>query len=190
MDSLSTNQPAEIASVVAVATHTEPAEGNPLLRLDPGLVIWTWVIFFTLLFLLGKFAWRPILKALGEREKTIKEALDNTEKTRKLLEEANASRAAVLEEAEKKALEIVNQSREAAQDVAMEINKKALHESERVIDQAKKAIQAEKERAVAELRKETALLAVSIASKLIGTNLDDSKNRELTDRFIQEAVKS
>jgi F-type H+-transporting ATPase subunit b len=160
--------------------------GNPLLRLDPGMAIWTWIVFFIFLFILGKFAWKPILKSLDEREKKIKKSLDDAEKARIALEEASQKQQEIINQGEKEAMGIVQKARDSSQQVAVQIQNKAKQEAEEIIEKAKKDITQQKEQAVNELRREAAGLAISAASKLIETNLDDDKNRKLVDAYIKE----
>lgn len=172
-----------------VNANTEhSSEGNPLLRLDPGMAIWTWIVFFILLFLLGKFAWRPILKSLDEREEKIKKSLDDADKATLALEEATERQNRIIEKAEKEAMAIVGKSREVAQNVASEIEEKSKVEAQRMVESAKNAISAEKEQAIAELRKDAAEIVIQASSKLIAKNLDDEKNRELVNGYINEVV--
>lgn len=161
---------------------------NPLLTLDPGMAIWTWIVFFLVLFVLYKFAWRPILSMLDEREAKIRKSLADAEEARRLLEETIGKQKDILGRAHDEAIAIVQKARESAQNVAMEIEKKAAHEAEHMIDGAKNAIQNERDRAITELRKEAAVLAVSVASKLIQANLDDERNRKLVDGYISEVT--
>ena len=171
-------------------THAEVASAgggqNPLLRLDPGMAIWTWIVFFLVLFVLYRFAWKPILRLLEEREARIRKSLEDAEEARRLLEETINRQKDVLEQAHGEAIDIIQKARESAQNVAMEIEKRAMHEAERTIEGAKNAIENERERAVKELRKEAASLAVTAAGRLIRENLDDERNRKLVDAYIRE----
>ena len=173
-------------------THAEVAQEaggqNPLLKLDPGMAIWTWVVFFMVLFVLYKFAWKPILGILDEREAKIKKSLEDAEEARRLLDETVNKQKDILEQAHGEAINIIQKARESAQNVAMEIEKRALQESEHLIESAKTAIGIERERAIKELRQEAANLAVDAAGRLIQANLDDERNRRLVDDYIKEVT--
>ncbi|OGS37541.1 MAG: ATP synthase F0 subunit B [Elusimicrobia bacterium RIFOXYB2_FULL_49_7] len=150
------------------------------------MALWTWIVFIAVLLLLRKFAWKPILSALDEREKKIKQSLEDAAEAKRVLDETISQQKDILGKAQEEAIQMVQRSRETAQNVAMEIEKKAMHEAERMIEGARNAIQGEKARAVAELRKEAATLAVMVAGKLISENLDDERNQKLSERYIHE----
>ncbi|MBL8028762.1 MAG: F0F1 ATP synthase subunit B [Fibrobacteres bacterium] len=179
-----------------ITTHAEvqvhpKADGggtNPLLRLDPGMVIWTWVVFGLLLVILGRFAWRPLLKMLEEREQKIKNAMDEVEKAKIVLSEAQEKAEKIIAEADEKSIDIINRSRESAQTVAMDVNKRALEESEKIIETGRRMIETETEKASNHLRRQTASIAVAVAEKLIREKLDDKKNYELTEKYIEEII--
>jgi len=173
---------------VQVPSHEAKPEGNPLMRIDPGMVIWTWIVFISLLLLLGKFAWKPILKTLDEREKRIKKALEDADAARIALEEATRKQNQIIGLAEEEAITIVQRARESASNFAMDLKNKAMHDAEQVHEQAKRAIESEKERAIAELRKEAVEITIAAASKLVAANLDDAKNRDLVKKYIQEVT--
>jgi F-type H+-transporting ATPase subunit b len=168
--------------------HVEAGGGNPLLRLDPGMVIWTWMVFILLLIILSKFAWRPLMKMLDDREKNVRKALDDIDLAKVTMIDAEKGASRIMAEVEEKSIDIINRARESAQTLAMEINTRALEESEKIIANTKLVINAEREKAVASLRRETATLAVAVAEKLIRTNLDDDKNTALTEKYIEEMV--
>jgi F-type H+-transporting ATPase subunit b len=179
----------------APATHAEVQEpahkeesGNPLMRIDPGMVIWTWIVFFVLLALLGKFAWKPILKMLDEREKRIKKALEDAEAARLALEDAIRKQNQIIGKAEEESVTIIQRARESASNFAMDLKNKAMHDSEKLIEQAKRAIDSEKQKAIADLRVEAAEIAISAASKLVQANLDSERNRELVKEYIKQAI--
>jgi len=181
----------ETLTTTTAEVQVHPKDGggtNPLLRLDPGMVIWTWVVFGLLLVILGRFAWRPLMKMLEEREQKIKNAMDEVEKAKIVLAEAEKKAERIIAEADEKSVDIINRSRESAQSLAMEINRKSLEESEKIIETGRKMILAETEKASNHLRKETASIAVAAAEKLIREKLDDKKNYELTEKYIEEII--
>ena len=79
-------EPEQTTATVQAEHGSGGGGGNALLSLDPGVLIWTWVTFFILLFILYKFAWKPILGGLAAREKKIRESLENAEKIKQELE--------------------------------------------------------------------------------------------------------
>jgi F-type H+-transporting ATPase subunit b len=153
-------------------------QGNPLLTLDPGMVIWTWVIFFVFLFVLRRYAWKPILDSLDERETSIKKAVDDAEAARLSIEAASEEQRKLIDEGNRKASDIISEARDAAAQSAEETRKRAREESEELIADAQIQINQEMATAVSELMSEAGNLSIMVASKLLGTDLDDDQNRE------------
>ena len=164
------------------------ASGSEVNLMDPSkpMVIWTWVTFLILLGILHKFAWNPILNALDKREKNIRDSVDNAEKIRKELEEIEGKREGLIKEADDKAKEIISTARKTAVEAAKVIEQKAKEEAKILLENANKDIRAAQEKAASTLRKQSADLAISLASKLISENLDTEKNKALTERLIKE----
>jgi len=150
------------------------------------MMILTWVTFFSLLAILYRFAWKPILAGLEEREDRIRQAVDNTQKIQEELAKINMSRQQILSEADEKAKEIVAQSRKAAIEAAKIIEHKTKEDVQILLENAQFEINAAKEKAEAELREESARIAVALAGKIIQENLDTPKNRQFVDRLIKE----
>lgn len=173
----------------APAAHTEVASGSPdlgslIFRIDPGMAIWTWVFFGLLLVLLWKFAWKPILKVLDDREKHIQESLGNAEKAKLELERVTIQQKLFIHEAEKQAVEIVQQARVEAAAKAEEILVKAVAEAKTLSETVHADVQREKEAALREIRAETINLALLAASKVLEERLDGEAQRKTAERFI------
>lgn len=160
--------------------------------LDPheGLIIWTIITFLVVLFVLKKFAWPQLLAALDEREKRISDALAAAEQARQGAEEVLREHRQKLAAADEEARQVVAEARAAAADVRQRIVSQAREEAERVVSQARTSIESEKRAATAELRRETANLAVQAAGVLIDANLDDERNRGLVDDLIAKIPES
>lgn len=165
----------------AVAAH-EPGILTP----DVTMVILTWVSFLLLLTILHKFAWKPILKALDDRENNIRSAVENAEKIKAELKAINDQRDKILNEAYTKAKEAVDQSRQAAIEAAKVIERKAKEEAHILLENARAEIKAEKEQAQNELKKEVTHWTIQLASKLVEENLDNEKNRKLVVQHLKE----
>ena len=155
-------------------------------RIDSGMVIWTWVCFLLLLIILGKYAWKPILKKLDERENFIKDSIEDAEKAIKALEETNEKSQKILAEAQLQAKEINQKARETANQLAENIEKRAKEEASKILIDARKTIEQEKNTALKLLKTETADLSLQIVQKLLRENIDSQKNRELIEKFIEE----
>ena len=156
-----------------------------------GLFFWQTLLFVALLLLLKKFAWKPILDAVNERETSIKDSLSAAEKARddmeavqadnkRILKEARAERDALLAEAKTASIKIVNQAKEDAKAAA-----------DKITAQAQETIQNEKIAAINELKGQVAFLSIDIAEKVLQTELKDKATQEqLVAQLVSEiAVK-
>ena len=153
-----------------------------------GLFVWQTLLFVGLLFLLRKFAWKPILESVNERETSIKDALRSAEKAKeemqavqadnkRILQEARAEKEALLADAKKTASDMVNQAKESAQT-----------EADKIMQQAQQAIQAEKEDALKSLKTQVAGLSLDIAQKVLQDELtDDKKQTALVEKLLKDA---
>jgi len=161
-----------------------------LLTVNPGLIIWTIVIFVLVLLVLKKYAWKPLLNALHNREDSIKNALDNAEKLNqeaKVLMEQNQKN---LEEASRNAMKIINDARELGKKERDEIINKANDETRKMVDRAKQDIQNEKESALEQMRDEIADLVIKTAEKVIDENLDEQKQKKILDEYLTKVNKN
>ena len=153
-----------------------------------GLFFWQLLIFIFLVLLLKKFAWKPILDTVNERESSIKNAMSEAEKARnemasiqesnqKVLKEARAEREALLKEARATSAEMVALAKTNAQT-----------EANKIIAQAQEAIKNEKRTAVNELKNQVAQISLGIAEKIIETELDNKdKQAQLVDKLLKDA---
>ncbi len=148
------------------------------------MAIISWVCFLTLLLVGGKVAWKPILANLDAREKRISDSLENADRIEKQLAEAEESRKNLISDAEASAKKIITEAKDTASKIAKEINDTAKAEAQSLRENALKDIENARAKAVSSLRDESAELAVTLAGKLIGENLDSEKSRVLTDKII------
>ena len=155
-----------------------------LLKIDPGLMIWTIVTFVVLLTILRLVAWKPLLAMLDEREKRIQDALGQAEKAREEAEKSVEENRRMMAKAEADAAEAIARGREAAERVAQEVRQRAETESRQMLEQARRSIQQEKEQAIQELRNQVADLAILAAEKILEENLDEARNRKIVEDFI------
>ena len=159
---------------------------NPLVQLDPGLFIWTILVFLVLLTLLAKFAWKPLLQALETRQNTITKALDDAQKAKVELERLNQESAAIIRTARVEADSIITSSRADAERLKVELRDKAKAEADGIVKNAERQIQLETARALQQIRHEAADLGVAIASKLIQRNLTREDNEKLIDEALKQ----
>jgi F-type H+-transporting ATPase subunit b len=146
----------------------------------------TYVTFAITAFVLYKVAWKPILAALDKREETLRKSLDEAEKLRAELANIEQTRASIVQEAEKQSRQIIDKGRQAAVDAAHAIEAKAREESQILLENARREIRAESDKAMASLRRESAELAIGISRKILEDNLDEARSRALADRMIHQ----
>lgn len=158
---------------------------NPLVQPDPGLFIWTILTFLALLFLLARFAWKPLLEALDSRQQGIRKALDDAQQAKQELERLEQESTQILRKARAEAEAIITQSRADADRLREEMRQKAKVEAEGIMRNAERQIQLETGRALQQIRSEAVDLSVMIASKIIQRNISKEDN----ERLIQDALK-
>ena len=157
---------------------------NPLVQPDPGLYIWTIIVFLVLLFLLMKFAWKPLLAMLDKREENIRQALVNAEKARNELANVKKDTEKLLNEARTESQAIVAAGKKNAGRMQEEIVEKAQSKSDALLADAKKQIELEKDRAITDVRAEVVNLSMQVAEKLIKKNLSKEDNLKLINESL------
>jgi F-type H+-transporting ATPase subunit b len=159
---------------------------NPLVQPDPGLYIWTILTFLVLLGLLAKFAWRPLLAALEQRQEAIRKSLDDVRQAKQELEKVHAESAKLLAQARAEADSIVSATRSDVNQFREEMRQKARTEAEGIVKNAERQIEQETARALQQIRHEAVDISVSIASKLLQRNVSKDDNaRLIEDTFKQ-----
>ena len=154
---------------------------------DFGLIFWTLVTFLLLVFLLSKFAWKPILKMVDDREASIEDALKAAERARDEMKSLQSDNEAVLKEARQERERILKEAREMKNKIVSDAKDIAIAEGEKAIASAKAAIVAEKASAIAELKNQAAALSIEIAEKVLGKELSvENKQAEMISKMIDE----
>jgi F-type H+-transporting ATPase subunit b len=152
-----------------------------------GLVFWMLVSFLIVLFILGKFAWKPILKALKERETSIEDALRSADKAREAMETLKADNEKLLNEARAERERMLREARDTKDAIINEAKGKATTEANRLLQMAREAINNEKQAAITELKNQVATLSIEIAEKILREQLKDSaKQKELAEKYLKE----
>lgn len=153
--------------------------------INPGLIIWTLVVFGILLVLLWRFAFPAIVKSVEERERKIEKQLQDAERAnaeaQRLLEEHKKQIAAARNEAQ----EILSKAKTVSQKERETLLAKAREEYDALLNRARKDIDAEKEKAILALRREAVELSIAAASRVIEANLDTEANRKLVSDFLE-----
>ena len=151
-----------------------------------GNALWTLVIFLIVVFVLGKFAWGPVLSLLQEREKFIHDSLSQAKHDREQAQAQLKEYTAQLQAARNEAAGLVADARRVAERLRTELRDKAKAEADTLIKNAERQIQLETARAVQQIRHEAVDLSVAIASKLIGRNLTKEDNERLIDEALKQ----
>ena len=159
---------------------------NPLVQLDPGLFIWTIITFMVLFFVLAKFAWKPLLNMLKDREDMIRSSLDDAKKAKVELERLNEESEAIMAKARSEAQTILADGKTAAEKVKEETVAKAKAQANKIREDAEKQIQVEKDKAIADIKQEVVNISLSVAEKLIRKNLSDTDNKALIEESLKK----
>jgi len=177
-------------AVMAQEHGAEGAGGGGLFDINAGLSVWTLLMFGGLVFLLGKFAWGPILAAIDAREKGIQHALDEAANRQAEAEKLLDEHRRQLADARRQAGEILAEGRAAGERVRKEIEEKARTEAQGIVERARQDIERERDLALQTLRRESVDLALAAASRLIHENMDQAKDRVLVERFLDDVTET
>ena len=157
-----------------------------MISFDPGLIIWTTIIFTLLLIVLKKFAWKPILNAVDERNKSIEEALKAADKAKEEIALLNADNERILQEARIERDTLLKEAREMKNNIINEAKEKASTEADKILISAKEQISNEKMKAIIELKNTVADLSINMATMVIKSEL---KNVDKQKQLVSEALK-
>jgi F-type H+-transporting ATPase subunit b len=157
-----------------------------LVEPDIGLLFWMLVSFLIVFFLLKKYAWNPILNMLHERETSIEDALKSAEKAREEIKKMQADNEHILNEARVEREKIFREAQEIKEKIVSEAREQAVREKDKIMNDARISINAEKNAAIREIRNTAAELSVQVAEKLLRRELsNDHKQRELVEQLMK-----
>jgi F-type H+-transporting ATPase subunit b len=150
-----------------------------------GLIFWMTLSFLFLLMVLGKYAWKPVMKMLHEREQRIEDALTQADKAREEMKQLKFSNEQLLKEAKEQRDEILREARKIKESIIEEAREKANAEANRILENTRESIHFEKMAAITELKNEIASLSVEIAEKVLSAELSDKdKQNKLITRLL------
>ena len=153
-----------------------------------GLIFWTTVVFTLLVLLLKKFAWKPILSAVDERNQSIKNSLAQAEKARNEMSELTANNEKIIAQAKVDRDVILKEARDMKNEIISEAKDKASKEAEKLVSTAKEQILNEKMKAITELKNHVADLSIEMAEKILSSELSDvAKQKELVNKALKES---
>jgi F-type H+-transporting ATPase subunit b len=167
-----------------VAAEPE-AKINPL-EIKPALAVWTLVVFLLLLYVLGRFAWKPLLAALHSREQHLEHVLLETERARNESEANLAEHRKLMLRAGDEVRGIMEKARKEAEAAAEQLIKQAQGEAELSKQRAQRDIASARDQALAEIWEKTADMAVSVAGKVLSKQLSETEHRRLLEAAINE----
>ena len=173
------------AVVEVPAAEAHKASSN-VMDVAPTMVVLTWVTFALLTLVLYKVAWKPILKVLDMREKSIRDALAQAESARLGAEETMEKNREILLAAERESQRLVAEARGAAQESARLIREQAEQKTKALVEEAGRDIAAATEQARIVLRRESTELAIALAGKILAANVDTERNRALVNSSAKE----
>jgi F-type H+-transporting ATPase subunit b len=152
-----------------------------------GLIFWMSLSFLTLLFILKKFAWKPILDMLHERENNIAEALNTAKKAREEMATLKADNERLINEARLERDKMLREARDTKDAIIAEAKGKAQQEANKILNQTRETIQTEKNAALTELKNQVASMSVEIAEKILRAELsNDEKQKSLMQNMLKE----
>ncbi len=175
-----------LGSLPAVASEGGGAAMDALLKPEPGTIVWTLIIFGVLLLVLGKFAWKPILKAAHEREERIRLSVERADAARAEAEKALEEHKLLSAKNRAEAADILKRAREDAERAGADILARARREADEQVKRAEQQIEEERVRAVESIRREAVDLALAAAGQLLQKSLDQPAQRAFVEQVIRE----
>ena len=174
-----------LAVAEVVPPHADPAAA--LIQVSGPLMILTWVTFLLVALVLYKVAWKPILKALDARERTVRKALEDAALARRELAEVQEKSAKLLAEAHAESRALVESARSTAAETSERHIQEARAQAGDIVQNAQRDIQAAVAKARADLRAEVADLVVTVSGRLLREEMNSEKNRALVQHWVNEA---
>lgn len=176
----------DVAPLLIAATETPEEELSPLVKVVPGLMIWTLLAFVAAMVILKKFAWPKISEILDERQQLINDAISSAEVTRAESEKVLAEYRQRLAEARTQADEILTRARKAAEATEAEALSEGQEKRQEMVEAARRDIEAETRRSLEEIRKEVANLTVLATERITRKTLDEKAQKELVEEALKE----
>ncbi|MDY0101729.1 MAG: F0F1 ATP synthase subunit B [Lentimicrobium sp.] len=151
-----------------------------------GLIFWMALSFGILLFILGKFVWPPVMRALSERENNIEQALHEADKAREEMKQLLFSNEQLMLEAREERDKLIGEARKIKETLIEDARLKANEEANRIVENARERIHFEKMAAITELKNQIANLSIEIAEKVIGKELSEHNKQE---QMVKDSLK-
>ena len=172
------------ALLQAAQVAPEESSGGDLLTPNGGLMFWTLVTFIVLFIILARLVFPKITAAVEAREKALEDAIEGAKRDREEAAQVLAEQKRQIEAARNEAQKIIVEGRQTGEQVRAQMIEETRQQQQHILETARREIEQEKERAIAEMRREAIDLAIAGASKVIEKNLDDQSNRKIVESFL------
>lgn len=160
-----------------------------LLTPEFGLFFWTLIAFLSVFFILKKFAWKPILNSLGEREKGIAESIASAEKVKNEMSQLKSDNEKLLVQAREERTAILKEAKEMREKIVGEAKDQAKIEANKIIIDAQQQIQQQKMAAMTEVKNEIGDLALQVAEKILRKQLSSNEGQEAYNQLLAKEIK-
>jgi len=157
-----------------------------LLRVEPGLLLWTIITFIVLLLILWKAAWKPLVEALDSRAEKVRGDIENADRARQEAEKLLAQHKSMMDNAKNEAAKVIADSKAEAEKVKNDIIAKAGADAKDLSDRTRKEINLAKDKALAEIKAEVVTLSTEIAAKIINKNLNPNDQKALVEETLNK----
>jgi len=173
-----------VTAAPLLAQEQEAHESVNLLSPNTGLMFWTLLIFIVLMFVLTRFAFKPLTAAVEAREKALEEAIEAAKRDREAAAKYLDEQRQAVELSRADAQRLIAEARTTGEKLRAEMLQDTKLQQHELLERVRIEIDIERKRAIADLRREAVDLALAGASKLIERNLDDQTNRKLVESFL------
>jgi F-type H+-transporting ATPase subunit b len=157
-----------------------------LLKVSPGLLLWTIITFVVLLLILWKAAWKPVVEALDARAEKVRSDIESADRARQEAEKLMVQHKEMMDQARNEAAKIIADGKSAAENIRNEIIDKANADSKDLSERAKKEINLAKDKALSEIKAEVVILSTEIAAKIISKNLNPDDQKVLVEETLNK----
>lgn len=157
-----------------------------LLKVSPGLLLWTIITFVVLLLILWKAAWKPVVEALDARAEKVRSDIESADRARQEAEKLLTQHKEMMEQARNEAAKIIADGKSAAENIRNEIIDKANTDAKDLSERAKKEINLAKDKALSEIKAEVVILSTEIAAKIISKNLNPDDQKVLVEETLNK----
>ena len=154
-----------------------------------GLIFWTLLAFIVVFFILKKFAWKPILKSLDEREKLISGSLETAERVKAEMAQMKSENEALLAKAREERSQMMKEARDTRDKIVNEAKDQAKLEASRIVTEAQQAIQQQKMAAITDVKNQVGMLVVEVAEKILRRELNNKSEQEEYIKQLSNEVK-